>query len=71
MIFPLDLLEIGLLVAIIALILIITSEVILSPRQQKVNVLINRKKLRKVTILFSVLFLIIVTLRIIGINLGF
>ena len=71
MIFPLDLLEIGLLVAIIALILIITSEVILSPRQQKVNVLISRKKLRKATILFSVLFLVIVTLRIIGINLGF
>ena len=66
MIFPLDLFEIGLLLAIIALILIITSELILSPRQRKLNMLINKKKMRRAAILFSILFLAIVALRIVS-----
>ena len=66
MILPLDLFEIGLLLAIIALVLLITSELILSPRQRKINILINKKKLRNTAILFSILFLVIVSIRIIG-----
>ena len=64
-ILPLDLFEIGLLLAIMALILLITSELILSPRQRKINILINRKKLRNAAILFSILFLVIVATRVI------
>ena len=67
MIFPLDLLEVGILLAIVALIIIVTSELILSSPRYKANLLINRKKLKNIGILFSILFLIIVILRIISI----
>ena len=70
MIFPLDLLDIGLLLAIMAIVLLITSE-LLSPHHRKANVLINKKKLRNTAIAFSILFLITVAIRIVSIILRF
>lgn len=63
MIFPLDLLEISLLLAIIALVLLVTSE-LLSPHHRKANILINKKKLRNTAIIFSTLFAITIAIRI-------
>jgi hypothetical protein len=64
--FPLNLLEISLFLAITAIILLITSE-ILSPRYGKINVQINQKKLRNAAWATSSLFLVSVTIRIISI----
>ena len=57
--FPLDILELGLLLCITALLLIFTFG-LLSTGNRPANVLIDMKKLRNVTILFSILFLTIV-----------
>jgi hypothetical protein len=71
MIFPLDLFEIGFLLAITALIIIAASELILSSPRYKTRLLISRKKLKNMGILFSILFLTIVILRIISLILYF
>ena len=55
MILPLDLSEISLLLAIIALVLLTTSEFLL-PHQRKANILINKKKLRYAGIAFAIFF---------------
>lgn len=65
MILPLDLLEISLLLAIIALVLIVTSE-LLSPRRRKANILINKKRLRNTAIAFSVFFAVTIVIRILS-----
>jgi hypothetical protein len=66
MTFPLGFWDISLLLAITAIILLITSE-LLSAYYGKINILINRKKLKNTSILFSVLFLATVAIRILSI----
>lgn len=63
MTFPLSLLDISLLLAITAIILLITSE-LLSSSYGRVRILINKKKLRNTAITFSILFLITVAIKI-------
>ena len=61
--FPLSFWDISLWIAITAIILLITSELI-SPYYGKTNLLINKKRLRNVAIIVSTLFLITVAIRI-------
>ena len=63
MMFPMGFWDISLLFAITAIILLVTSE-LLFPHYGKVNILINRKKLRNAAITFSIIFLITVAIRI-------
>jgi hypothetical protein len=63
MTFPLGFWDISLLIAITAIILLITSEM-LSPHYGKTNILINRKKLRNAAIVTSTVFLATVAIRI-------
>ena len=65
MIFPLDILEMGQLFAIIALVLTITSEAITPMRAPFMRV--NKKKLKQTAILFAVLFILTVTMELIRI----
>lgn len=67
--FALDLWDVSLLLAVVAIILLITSE-LLSPYYGRVNILINRKRLRNAAMLMSVLFLGTVAIRITGIIFG-
>jgi hypothetical protein len=60
--FPLTFWDISLWLAITAIILLITSELI-SPYYGKTNILINKKRLRNVAIIVSTLFLITVAIR--------
>jgi hypothetical protein len=61
--FPLSFWDISLWLAITAIVLLITSELI-SPYYGKTNLLINKKKLRNVALTVSTLFLITVAIRI-------
>jgi hypothetical protein len=61
--FPLSFWDISLWLAIAAIVLLITSELI-SPYYGKTNMLINKKRLRNVSIIVSTLFLITVAIRI-------
>ncbi len=61
--FPLNLWDISLLLAVTAIILLITSEM-LSPYYGKINILINRKRLKNTAWTFSILFLATVAIRI-------
>jgi hypothetical protein len=61
--FPLDFWSISLWLAVTAIILLITSE-LLSPYYGKVNIRISRKKLKNVALFTSILFLITVAVRI-------
>jgi hypothetical protein len=61
--FPLSFWDISLWLAITAIVLLITSELI-SPYYGKTNLLINKKRLRNVAIIVSTLFLITVAIRI-------
>ncbi len=63
MMFPINFQDISLLLAIIALILLIASE-LLSQNYGKVNILINKKRLRNVAIMVSIFFLITVAIKI-------
>lgn len=63
--FPLGIWDISLLLGITAIILLITLE-LLSPSYGSVNVTINRKRLKNVTMTVSTLFLITVAIRIIA-----
>ncbi len=63
MIFPLGLRDISLLFAIIALILIVTSE-LLSLYVDKVDILIDNKKLRNGAVIASIIFIITVVMEI-------
>lgn len=64
MIFPLDAWDISLLFAVVAVFLLIISEMV-SPRFGKLNLIISRRKLRNVALLVSGLFLLVVAFRII------
>lgn len=66
MTFPLGLWDISLWLAITAIMLLITSEM-LSPHYGKVNIRINKKRLRKAALAVSILFLITVAIKIIDI----
>ena len=66
MMFPLDFWDISLLLAITGIILLVTSE-LLSAHYGKVNILINKKKLKNVAIIVSILFLVTVAIRVITI----
>ncbi len=63
MIFSVDLGKISILLAVTAIVLLITSE-LLSPYNRRVNIFISRKRLRRASIFFSILFLITVGMRI-------
>lgn len=69
MTFPLDFWQISLLTAVTAIILLITSEM-LSPHYGKVNIPINKKRLKQTSIAFSAIFLGTVAVRIIEILLS-
>jgi hypothetical protein len=69
MTFPLGFWDVSLLLAITAIILLITSE-LLSPHYGKINILINKKKLKNTAITVSILFLITVAIRIVTIILN-
>jgi hypothetical protein len=65
-IFPLSFLDVSLLIAVIAIILLVTSEM-LSAYYGKVNILIDKRKMKNATIAVSIIFLTTITLRIIAI----
>jgi len=58
-----DLGEFSILIAVIAIILLVTSE-LTSPYNRRIRIYLSRKRLRRTAIFFSVLFLIIVGIRI-------
>ncbi len=64
--FPLGIWDISLLLAITAAVLLVTSE-LLSLHYGKVNLKINKARLRNSALAFSILFLVTVALRIISI----
>lgn len=66
MMFPLSFSDISLLLATTAIILLITSE-LLSPYYGKINIQINKKRLKNTALAFSILFLTTVAIRIISI----
>jgi len=65
MFFPLGFWDISLWLAITAIILLITLEM-LSPKYGKINIYINRKRLRNVTLVVLILFLATVAIRILN-----
>jgi hypothetical protein len=69
MTFPLRTDDVSLLFAVTALILLVTSE-LLSPYYGKINVKINRKRLRNAAIFFSIMFLATVALKVANIILS-
>ena len=64
--FPLDIWDISLLLAIIAFILLVTSEMF-SPYYGRINIQINRRHLRNAAFTTSILFLVTVGIRIVSI----
>ena len=62
--FPLNLWDVSLLVAVIAIILLVSSEM-LSSYYGKVNILIDKKKLKSATIAVAAAFLVTMALRVI------
>jgi hypothetical protein len=69
MVFPLNLSDISLLLAVEAIVLLVTSE-LLSPYYGAATLKINRKRLRNTAIVISISFLITVAARIVGILLS-
>ena len=63
MMFPLDFWDVSLLIAITAIIFLITAE-LLSPHYGRINILISKKKLKNAAMAVSILFLITVAIRI-------
>jgi len=61
--FPLSFWDTSLLLAVTAIILLITSELV-SPYYGKTNLIINKKRLRNIALAVSILFLITVAIRI-------
>jgi len=64
--FPLSFWDISLLLAVTAIILLITSELV-SPYYGGTNLIINKKRLRNTALAFSIVFLITVAIRIFSI----
>jgi hypothetical protein len=67
--FPLDFWSISLWLAITAIVLLITSE-LLSPYYGRINIRVNKKRLKNTALTFSILFLATVAIRIVGIILS-
>ena len=63
MTFPLTLWDVSLLLAITAIVLLVTSE-LLSPYYGTANLKINKKRLKNAAITTSIMFLMTVTIRI-------
>ena len=61
--FPLTFWDISLWLAVTAVILLITTE-LTSPRYGRINLYIERKRLRNITLVVSLLFLLTVAIRI-------
>jgi hypothetical protein len=57
MAFPLNLVEMSQLLAIIAVILLATSELI-SPNYSRIHIQIDKKKLKRISLMVAILFLI-------------
>jgi hypothetical protein len=64
--FPLSFWDLSLWLAVTAIILLVTSELI-SPYYGKTNLIINKKRLRNISLATSILFLATVAIRIINI----
>jgi len=64
--FPLSFWDISLWLAVTAIIMLITSELI-SPYYGRTNILINKKRLKNAAVVVSILFLITVATKIINI----
>jgi hypothetical protein len=67
--FPLSFSDTSLLLAITAIILLVTSELI-SPYYGKTNLLINKKRLKNTALAASTLFLVTVAIRVVSIIFG-
>lgn len=67
--FPLEFWDLSLWLAITAIILLITSE-LLSPHYGKTKIYINNKRLKKIALTVSIIFLITVAIRIFNIILA-
>jgi hypothetical protein len=65
MAFPINLSDLSLLLAVEAIVLLVTSE-LLSPYYGPANLKINKKRLRNTAIVISIAFLITVAFRIAG-----
>ena len=63
--FPLGLWDVSLWLAVTAIVLLITSEM-LSPYYGRINIQINRKRLRNAAVTVAILFLGTVAIRIVG-----
>lgn len=63
MVFPMNFWEISLLLAVMAVVLLITSEM-LSPKYGRVNIFIDKRRLKTVAVFISVLFLATVAIAI-------
>ena len=64
--FPLGFWDISLWLAIAAVILLISSE-LLSPRYGKINIQLNKKRLRTAAIAVTVLFVVTIAVRVVNI----
>lgn len=67
--FPLTFNDISLWLAITAIVLLITSE-LLSPYYGKTNIPIDKKRLKQTALILSILFIVTVAIRIYGIILS-
>ena len=67
--FPLSFWDISLFLAVTAIILLVTSELI-SPYYGKTNLLINKKRLKNTALAASTLFLVTVAIRVVSIIFG-
>ena len=68
MMFPLTFEDLGLFFAVISLILLVTSGLMPSGKENR-TILISAKKMKKAAIITSILFMITITLRIVNIML--
>lgn len=69
MVFPLNLEDISLLLAVESIVLLVTSE-LLSPYYGAENLKINKKRLRNTSIAMSASFLVTTAIRVVGILLN-
>ena len=65
MVFPLNLSDISLILAVESIVLLVTSE-LLSPYYGAANLKINKKRIRNTALVMSASFLITVAIRIVG-----
>lgn len=61
-----DIGDLSILFAVTAIVLLVTSELI-SPYNRRITILLNRKRLRRVAIMFSIFFLVTVGMKVLEI----